>query len=60
MTSDKLAQKAAARFFLGVAQAQSPWRDDNTMPLFPLLLVMDEEMLDADARFEAAKGRTAQ
>lgn len=50
---DQLAQKAAARFFIGVAQAQGPWRDENTRPLFPLLLVMDEEMLAADARFEA-------
>jgi hypothetical protein len=48
------AEKARARFFLGVAQAQGPWRDENTAPLFPLLMVMDAEMLEADAEYEAA------
>jgi hypothetical protein len=49
------ARKAAARFFLRVGQARDPWRDANTLPLFPLLLVMNAEMLDADAKFEAMK-----
>lgn len=50
------ANNARARFFLSVAQAGSRWRDENTLPIFPLLLVMDAEMLEADARYEAAKG----
>jgi len=57
MTDDEKSQKVRARFFLGVAQARWPWRDENTMPLFPLLMVMDEAMMDADAKFEAAKTR---
>lgn len=54
--SDERGEKARARFFLRVAQARGPWRDENTLPLFPLLMVMDADMLDADAKFEAAKG----
>lgn len=57
MTSDERSAKARARFFLRTAQARGPWRDETTMPLFPLLLVMDADMLDADASFEAAKAR---
>jgi hypothetical protein len=53
--SDKLAQRAAARFFLRVAQANGPWRDENTLPIFPLLLTTTPDMLDADAAWEAAK-----
>ena len=53
--SDEKDRKAHARFFLGVAQAQGPWRDENTMPLFPLLMVMDADMLEADAKREASK-----
>ena len=52
---DCKANRAHARFFLGVAQAGSQWRDENTLPIFPLLLVMDAEMLEADARYEAAR-----
>jgi hypothetical protein len=52
--SDTLAQRAAARFFLRVAQANGPWRDENTLPIFPLLLTTTPDMLDADAAWEAA------
>lgn len=55
MTDDDRARRAAARFFLRVAQAHGPWRDENTLPLFPLLMVMDAEMLEADAKREASK-----
>jgi hypothetical protein len=48
-------EKAAARFFLRVGQAGTAWHDRNTLPLFPLLLVMDPEMLEADAKHEAQK-----
>ena len=55
MDADKLARKAAARFFIRVEQRRGPWRDTNTLPIFPLLMVMDADMLEADARWEAAK-----
>jgi hypothetical protein len=55
LTDDEKASKAAARFFLRVGQARGPWRDENTQPLFPLLMVMDAEMLEADAQWEAMK-----
>lgn len=48
-------RKAAARFFLRVEQTGTAWRDTNTLPLFPLIQVMDAEMLEADAKWEAAK-----
>jgi hypothetical protein len=57
--SEEKAQKTAARFFLRVGQAGTVWRDRNTLPLFPLLLVMDAEMLEADAQYEAKKQRGA-
>ena len=40
---------------MGVGRAGAEWRDENTLPLFPLLLVMDPEMLEADAKHEAMK-----
>jgi hypothetical protein len=55
MSDDKNAQRAAARFFLRIAQADGPWRDENTLPIFPLLLTTTPEMLEADAAWEAAK-----
>lgn len=57
MTPD---EKARARFFLRVGQAGSAWHDQNTMPLFPLLMVMDAEMLESDARYEAARASHSQ
>lgn len=53
--SDKLSRAAAARFFLRVEQSGAAFQDRNTLPLFPLILVMDAEMLEADAKWEAAK-----
>ena len=53
--ADKLARAAAARFFLRVEQTGTAFQDRNTLPLFPLLLVMDPEMLEADAKWEASK-----
>jgi uncharacterized protein (DUF952 family) len=53
--SDKLSRAAAARFFIRAEQAGLRWEDRNTLPLFPLLLVIDEEMMDADAKWEASK-----
>jgi hypothetical protein len=52
MTND---EKARARFFMRVGQSSGPWRDANTMPLFPLLMVMDAAMLDADAEYEGTR-----
>lgn len=46
---------AVARFFLRVEQVGTKFVDRNTLPLFPLLMVMDPEMLEADARWEASK-----
>jgi hypothetical protein len=39
--------EAAARFFLGVAQAGASAKvyDEHTLPLFPLALIMDAEGL---------------
>jgi hypothetical protein len=48
-------QKAAARFFIRVEQAGAAFVDRNTLPLFPLLMVMSPEMLEADARYEASR-----
>lgn len=53
--SDKLSRAAAARFFLRVEQSGAAFVDRNTLPLFPLLLVVNEEMLAADAAWEASK-----
>ena len=53
--TDKPTQKAIARFFLRVGQAGTAWRDENTLPLFPLLMVMEPEMLEADAAYEAGR-----
>lgn len=53
--TDKLSRAAAARFFLRVEQTGTAFVDRNTLPLFPLLLVMDPEMLESDARWEASK-----
>lgn len=43
---------AAARFFLRIGQVgRGRWKDDNTMPLFPLTLVMEAEgLLARDAQ----------
>lgn len=53
--SDKLSRAAAARFFVRVEQSGLRWEDRNTLPLFPLLLVMEPEMLEADAQYEAQR-----
>ena len=59
MTDDernqKRSQRAVQRFFMGVGRAGAEWRDENTMPLFPLRLIVDPEMLEADAIHEAKK-----
>ena len=47
------ARKVAARFFLriGQAQASQPWRDEWTLPLFGLPLILEAEgMLARTAR----------
>jgi len=49
-------RKAAARFFLRVEQTGTRFEDRLTLPLFPLIQVMDAEMLEADAKWEAARG----
>lgn len=38
---------AASRFFLRVGQAHTaqPWRDEHTLPLFPLTAIMEAEGL---------------
>lgn len=54
--SDKLSRAAAARFFLRVEQTGTAFQDRLTLPLFPLRLVMEPEMLEADAAWEASKG----
>lgn len=57
------ANQARSRLFLRIAQA-SPrkWRDENTLPLFSLPLIMDAEgLLSADSRHlvtGAVKGKT--
>lgn len=53
--TDKLSRAARSRFFLRVEQSGTAFVDRNTLPLFPLLMVMDAEMLEADARWEASK-----
>lgn len=53
--TDKLSRAAAARFFLRVEQTGTAFQDRQTLPLFPLILVMEPEMLEADARWEASK-----
>lgn len=53
--TDKLSRAAAARFFLKVEQSGTAFVDRNTLPLFPLLMVMDADMLEADAKWEAQK-----
>lgn len=55
MSDEKLARKAMARFFIRVEQSGTAFVDRHTLPLFPLLLVMDPEMLEADAKYEAGK-----
>lgn len=50
-----MSRAAAARFFIRVEQVGAQWQDRNTLPLFPLLLVMEPEMLEADAAYEAAR-----
>jgi hypothetical protein len=55
------AGEAAARFFLGVAQAGASAKqyDEHTLPLFPLVLIMDcEGLLARDAR-HLCEGRGA-
>lgn len=54
MTDPNKSQSARDRFFLRVAQAHEE-RDEFTLPIFPLVLVMDAEMLEADARYEAGR-----
>ena len=57
--TDTLANAAADRFFIRVEQVGTATeRDERTRPLLPLLLVMDAEMLEADARYEAARGES--
>ena len=53
--TDKLSRAAAARFFLRVEQKGAAFQDRLTLPIFPLLLVMQPEMLEADAAWEASK-----
>lgn len=43
----QLDRKAAARFFMGVAQARTD-RCEYTLPLFPLVLLLDTEGWLAD------------
>lgn len=57
--TDKLSRAAAARFFLRVEQSGTAFQDRNTLPLFPLLMVMDAEMLEADAKWEASKTQSS-
>lgn len=46
------ARKSSARFFLKIGQAgRGKWRDELTLPLFPLVLIMDAEgVLSSQAR----------
>ena len=53
--TDKPSRAARARFFLRVEQSGTAFVDRQTLPLFPLVMVMDAEMLEADARWEASK-----
>lgn len=53
--TDKLSRAAASRFFLHVEQTGTAFQDRHTLPLFPLILVMEPEMLEADAKWEASK-----
>jgi hypothetical protein len=40
------ARQVSARFFLRCGQAgRGRWRDEHTMPLFPLVLILDAEGL---------------
>lgn len=55
MDDEQRSRRAVQRFFMGVGRAGAEWRDENTLPLFPLLMVMDADMLEADAKHEAAK-----
>lgn len=43
---------AAARFFIRIAQkSRGPWRDEHTLPLFPLPLILKAEgLLARDAQ----------
>lgn len=52
-TEHERSARAVQRFFMAVGRAHSAWRDENTLPIFPLLLIVDAEMLEADARYEA-------
>lgn len=53
--TDKPSRDARARFFLRVEQTGTAFVDRHTLPLLPLLLVMEPEMLEADAAWEASK-----
>ena len=46
------ARKVAARFFLRIGQAQAaqPWRDEHTLPLFGLPLILEAEGMLAKDR----------
>ena len=52
ISGPKTSRPAAARFFIGVAaKSRQKWRDENTLPLFPLTMIMDAEgLLASDAR----------
>lgn len=41
----RAADKAIGKFFLRIGQvkASQPWKDEHTLPLFPLPLIMDAE-----------------
>ena len=59
-TPDKKQQKAIGKFFLRIGQvkASEPWRDEWTIPLFSLPLIMDAEgMLADDARHLATEAQ---
>ena len=50
--ADALRKQAHARFFIRIGgKARGRWRDENTLPLFPLPFIMDcEGLLAHDAR----------
>lgn len=48
---------ALSRFFLRIGQAgQGPWKDEHTLPLFPLPLIMESEGLLAGDAKQALEG----
>jgi hypothetical protein len=54
------AQRAAARFFIRIGQAgRSPWKDEHTMPLFSLPMLMEAEGLLADDAKQLTVARPA-